>query len=709
MLKKILIGLVALLLVVIAVVAALLATFDVDRYKPRIEQAAHDKLGRTLKLDGRLSVSVFPTIALALPHTTLSEHGSDAPFLSFDKARVSLALLPLLSRRLEAGTASLYGLRATIERRADGTSNIDDLTGGPGSKAKAEPSPPESSAGHPAGEVPQFEFGGIELIDAQVTYRDERARNTVTVSKLNLKTGRVATRASTPIDFSATVAATEPPSNVDLSLKATADADLVDHAFALRGLDAHARGRSGTDEFDVAVTAPKIAVDPARVAGDLVKLVAVVKGGHQARVELALQNLAGSGDKFSIGKIGGELDVESPALPQKSLKVSLDGLMNVDTRAQDIAARLAAHFDETNASTRVDVHGFSTPHIGFEVEIDRLNLDRYLPAPAPAGAPAGKSAAPAAKEGKPAAATGSEAGEDPKVDLSALKPLNLAGEARIGSLQVHNAKAAKVRLGVHAAGGHLDVAPLSANLYEGSLNATSKVDADGNRIAVNAALDGISIEPLLKDLMGKDILEGHGGVKLNIETGGATVGAMRRALGGSASLALRDGAVHGINIAQKLRDVKSALSGAPSQTQAASSAEKTDFSELTGTFSIKNGVATNNDLQAKSPLLRVNGAGTIDIGAGALDYTVQASVVGTVAGQGGADLSSLRGVTVPVHLSGPFTALSYQLDWGSLARQAAKTKAVEQLQNLLGNKLKQGDQSPAQKNLGDALKNLFGK
>jgi AsmA protein len=120
-------------------------------------------------------------------------------------------------------------------------------------------------------------------------------------------------------------------------------------------------------------------------------------------------------------------------------------------------------------------------------------------------------------------------------------------------------------------------------------------------------------------------------------------------------------------------------------------------------------VATNNDLQAKSPLLRVNGAGTIDIGAGALDYTVQASVVGTVAGQGGADLSSLRGVTVPVHLSGPFTALSYQLDWGSLARQAAKTKAVEQLQNLLGNKLKQGDQSPAQKNLGDALKNLLGK
>ena len=707
MLKKILIGLAALLLIVIAAVVALLATFDADRYKPRIEQAAHDKLGRTLKFDGRLSLSVFPTLALALPRTTLSEHGSDGPFLSLDRARVSLAVLPLLSGRVEAGTASLYGLRATIERRADGTSNIDDLTGGPGPGAKAEesrPGSPSVARSAKEGGVAQFELGGIELIDAQVTYRDERSRSTVTVSKLNLKTGRLATRASTPIDFSASIAATEPPSNVDLSLKTTADLDLVDHAFAARGLDARARGHSGADEFDVALTAPKIALDPARMAGDLVKLVAVVRGGHQARVDLTLQNLTGTGDKFSVGKIAGEVDLESPTLPQKSLKVILDGSMNVDARAQDIGARLAARFDETNASTRVDVRGFSAPRIAFDVQIDRLNLDRYLTA-APAASATGKPSAAAAQ----AAASAPPAAEDPKVDLSALKPLNLTGEARIGSLQVHNAKVAKLKVGVHAAGGHLDLAPLSASLYEGSLNASSKVDADGNRIAVNATLDGISIEPLLKDLMGKDILEGHGGVKLNIATGGATVGTMRRALGGSASLALRDGAVHGINIVQKLREVKSALSGGSLQIQAASTAEKTDFSELTASFSIKNGVATNNDLQAKSPLLRVNGAGSIDIGAGVVDYTVQASVVGTLAGQGGADLSSLRGVTVPVHLSGPFTALSYQLDWGSLARQAAKAKAVEQIQNLIGGKLKQGDQSPAQKSLGDALKNLLGK
>jgi len=376
----------------------------------------------------------------------------------------------------------------------------------------------------------------------------------------------------------------------------------------------------------------------------------------------------------------------------------LDGSVSIDTKTQDIAARLGAHFDETNATTRFNVVGFAAPRIGFDAEVDRLNLDRYLPSEAQRAKEGPQTAAPASA---PAPAA------DPKVDLSALKPLNLAGEVRIGALQIHNAKAGKIKIGVHAAGGRLDVAPLSAGLYEGALNGTASADASGNRVAVNTTLDGISIGPLLKDLMGKELVEGHGGVKLNVTTAGATVGAMRRALGGSASLALRDGAVHGINIAQKLRDVKSVLSGGSSQTQAVSSAEKTDFSELSASFSIKNGVASNSDLQAKSPLIRVNGAGTIDIGSGTLDYTVQAAVVGTLAGQGGSELANLQGVTIPVHLSGPFAALSYQLDWSSLARQTAKSQATQQLKNLLGNKLKQGDQSAP--NLGEALKNLLGK
>jgi len=734
MMRKLLIGFAVLVVLVVVALAALLLLVDVDHYKPQIEQAVLDKMGRTLKIDGKLSLSVFPNIAVALPHTTLSEHGSDRQFLSLDRARVSLAVLPLLSGRVEAGTVALYGLHARVERGADGSSNLDDLTGaakpGHGAGGASDASQPAKTGGTPAVEV-----GGIKLVDAELVYADQKAHNTVTVSKLNLKTGRLASRSTTPIDFSASVDATEPQSHIDLALKGTLAIDLDRKAYGVRGLDAHVRGHVAGDNLDVALTAPALQIDAEHAAGESLKLVAAVTGAHQARLELALEKLSGSLERITadsmtlqidaeqgsqkvsahlgsplkievaaqsveLSKLAGEANLQSPTLPQKTLKVALDGSMRLEGKAQNVAAHIDAAFDETKLAARLAVQGFAGPHIGFDVDIDRINLDRYLPAAAPAAPSASK---PAAGE---AVAAGS--GDDAKVDLSAIKPLNLAGDLKIGALQFHNLKATKLRIGVKAAGGHLQVTPLLASLYEGALNGGAKLDADANRVAANAVLEGISIQPLLKDLMGKDILEGHGNVKLDITTLGPTVGALKRALGGTASLALRDGAVRGINIAQKLRDFKSALGGGSSQTQAANASDKTEFSEFSASFDIKKGVATNNDLLAKSPLLRLGGAGTIDIGASTIDYTAQVSVVGTLAGQGGSDLSSLHGVTVPIHLSGPYSALSYRLDWGSVAGQALKNKATDRIKELLGNKVKQGGSS-SDGNLGNALKGLLGK
>ncbi len=727
MLKKILIGITALAVLLIVAVVALLTLVDFDRFKPRIEQLAHDELGRTLRFDGKLSLSVFPNIAVALPRTTLSEHGSDQTFLSLERARVSLALLPLLSGRLQAGTASLYGLRASFDRRADGTTSLDDLTGAGKPKAGGEAPAPAASAAS----APLFELGGIELVDAQLVYRDEKSHNTVTVSKLNLKAGRLATRSSTPLDLSASIDATEPKTHLDVALKTTLELDLARKAIGVRGLDAQVRGNLADDRLDIALAAPLLELGPAHVAGDSLKLVAAVTGAHTAKAELALEKLSGNGEQISAAQITldlqsgqgpqevsarivgplqvgvsaqsveltrltGTLDLQSPSLPQKALKVRLDGTLRFEAKAQNIGTKMNAHFDETNAAARIAVQGFTSPHIAFDIDVDRIDLDRYLP-PAPPDAGA-----------RPAAASAAPAGTaDPKVDLSALKALNLAGEASIGSLQVHKLKGTHIKVGVHAAGGHLTVGPLAALLYEGAMTGSVKVDADVNRVGANLALDSISIEPLLKDLTGKDVLEGHGNVRLDVSTLGATVGAMRRSLAGTASLALKDGAVHGINVAQKLRDLKSTLAGAPAQAQAADSSQKTDFSELTASFKIVNGVATNRDLSGKSPLLRLTGSGSIDLGAGALDYTAQASVVGTLAGQGGGDLPDLRGVTVPVHMTGPFSALSYQLDWGAIARQAVAKKAGEQLKNLLQNKLNSNGQAPS--GLGDALKGLLRK
>jgi len=154
---------------------------------------------------------------------------------------------------------------------------------------------------------------------------------------------------------------------------------------------------------------------------------------------------------------------------------------------------------------------------------------------------------------------------------------------------------------------------------------------------------------------------------------------MKRQLAGSAALKLRDGAIKGINLAARLRDAKGLLAGAKEQTTRANTVEKTDFSELNATFAIKDGVAVNEDLEMKSPLLRVAGGGKVDIGAGALDYTTRVSVVGTLKGQDGRSVDQLRGATVPVKLSGPFDRLAWSIDWNVAAEEALKAQVVQKL------------------------------
>ena len=109
---------------------------------------------------------------------------------------------------------------------------------------------------------------------------------------------------------------------------------------------------------------------------------------------------------------------------------------------------------------------------------------------------------------------------------------------------------------------------------------------------------------------------------------------------------------------------------------------RTDLSELSASFVIKNGVAHNDDLSAKSPLLRLSGAGDVDIGGNAINYLAKASVVATTQGQGGKDLANLNGLTLPVKVDGPLDAPQFHPDLRGLAGNVAKQQVQKQEDKL---------------------------
>lgn len=363
--------------------------------------------------------------------------------------------------------------------------------------------------------------------------------------------------------------------------------------------------------------------------------------------------------------------------------------------------------EETNVKGHLALTKLSPPAYAFDLNVDKLNVDAYMaPEQKPAAAASGeKSEKPAAK---PAA--------DTPVDLAFLKDLTGEGKLQIGALQVRGVKLANVKMDVKAANGQVN-APHSANLYEGTLNGTLGAHADG-RIALKDTLSGIAIGPLLRDAAQQDKLEGKGNLSLDVNAAGKSVNAMKKSLGGTANVDLRDGAIKGIDIAKILQQGRALLG--QQQAQAQATTDRTDFSSLTASFNIKNGVAHNEDLDVKAPVFRLTGNGNIDIGNSSLDYTTKASLVATAKGQGGAEADKLSGLTVPVRLSGSFDNLKYDVNYGAVATELAKSKAGERLRGELEQRLginkdkgdkagSGGDQSGQGGSTADKLRGLFGR
>ena len=678
-LVAIVLGAVVALLVVGA--GLLYALFDGDKVKAELSRAMLDQKQRTLVIEGQPQLSLWPDVGVALDRVTLSEPSSKEQFVALESARVSVALLPLLSQQVQVRGLELNGLKATVVKSKSGRLNFADLMGEP-----TQP-PAEAPAAKPAQPL-HIDIASIKIANAQLTWRDEKAGTTTVVSNIGLRSGRV-------------------------------QADTAQKTATVEGLAVSAQGKRGGDAFELKLDAPRLYLAPEKSGGDTVRLEATLSGGErQVQAHLTLNGVEGNAQALKIGSLvlkldaksgdtsvqgqlsspvavdvaaqtlalnplAGSFEVASPKMPMKRLTLPVSGRLQVNAAQQSAALNLATQLDESKIAAKLTVSKFAPLALAFDLDVDRLNVDKYLPP----------------KTGETTAKTDKGA-KEAALDFSALEGPNVRGAVRIGALQVAGIQLDKLHAAVRLAGGQLDIAPLSMNLYQGTAVGQLAVNAVGNTVVVQQTLTGVQINPLMKDVANKDLLEGRGNVALNLRSHGATVSAMKKALSGTAALSLKDGAVKGINLAQSLRDVQSKLGGKSDTTQQAKAGEKTDFSELSASFKVANGVAHNEDLAMKSPFLRLAGAGDIDVGAGQMNYLAKASVVGSSEGQGGKGVDQLKGLTVPVRLSGPFDSLSYKIEFSSMVGDLAKARVEEKKQEL---------KTQVEEKAKDLLKGLLGR
>lgn len=669
-------------LLLLAGIAVIVSQFDAGRVKAEAVRAVAEKTGRTLRIDGDLALSFWPDIGLRVGRVALSEPRRAEPFAAVNEARVALAVLPLLTSRVVVKAVAVDGLQATLIKRRDGSLNIDDLLGG----APPEPAPADNTtkpATQPKGGGFGLEIAGIDVSNAELVWQDEKAGKTTRISGLDLHTDHVL-------------------------------ADTGRRTYAVSDLSLALKGAVGSDRFSLQVEAPKLAVSPDKSSGAAVKLRAEVSGAAR-RIDLTLSvdGFEGQDGVLKVGqlavkldagfaeaalsgqlssplvadlerqtialdKIEGQFDWRQPQALTKTLKLVLAGALQADLAKQSAGGRLTVGAGETNLALKLAVAKFSPLAMSFDLDVDRLNIDQYRSA----GGQRGVARAPAG-DGQGGAKAGGEG-----FDFSALNGLDVTGAVRVGQLQVQQLKLSQLNLPIRVADGRLAVTPMTAGLYDGSLKGALALDARGNAVTLRQQLSGINLAPLLADLADTDLLEGRGDVSVDLSSRGRSVDEMKRRLAGSARIALGQGAIRGIDLEQTLRDVQRLLGKAKDQPVSPPATGKTAFSELTASFAIANGVARNDDLLGQSALLRVQGQGVVDIGNNRLDYRLKASAPTGASEPGAKGLARLKGVAVPVRLSGALDQPAWTVDGEALAGELAKAGAQEALQKA-GKKLEE--------------------
>ena len=695
-------------LLAFCIVALGAAAFIVDGpfVKARLERYLKDEKQRTLSIQGDPQVRIFPVAGISLGKTVLSEHASDKAFVTLESLEVGVRVLPLLSGEISIESLALTGLRANVVKHKDGRFNFQDLASADKHDAASGAQPKAAEASQP----PKLRIAAASIQDVRLSYHDEATGQEIAVSGFNLKTGRLEDDTPSPLSLSAAISGKKPEVGLKATVNAQASVNLGKKSFTFSKLDAklsgfadklreldlgitgdvaidaernvfdvkefrvQARGNLDRDALSLLLAVPRIEVTSSKASGSSITGSLKIAGAQRSlNASLDIAAVSGSASALSIPNAKFDLDAAAegntvkaqisapltanlsartwdlpkiianvtlggPMIPQKTVTLPIQAAIKADLGKQTFSAEVATKFDETSLQAKFAAAKLQPLNANFALDIDKLNLDRYM---------------------RP---SGEKSAGDPPVDLSALKGRSVTGKIQIGALQAQRVKLANLKAEVRLANGKLEVAPHSANLYEGALSGSLSVDANGNQVALKEEVKAVAINPLLRDLADKDIVEGKGDVSLEVTMSGATVGAMKRAMNGQMKIQLKDGAYKGINIAETFR--KASTLGAKSGSQGADRAQKTDFSEMSASFAIKKGVAHNDDLALRSPLIRVAGSGDVDIGNSSVDYTAKASLVATLTGQQGRD--DAAGITVPVRIYGPLDAVKYDIQYGSL-------------------------------------------
>ncbi|SMY16819.1 AsmA family protein [Photobacterium aquimaris] len=700
--KKILYILLGLILLVVIGIGALVTFVNPNQFKPLLTEQVKKITGRDLVIKGDISWRFFPTLGLSVGETAFrNPTGFAQPNLvQFKQADLSVSVLPLLSQQLDIGDMRLEGAHVFVQTLKNGVTNLDGLTD---KKAVADNATTDKAANDNQQTAKHSQWkvavAGIELVDASAEIRNDQTKTVAQLNHINFTLGnfKPQTWTKATFDIQGKVNALSFSAKGSTELNLAADYKNVElKSFAAQmsmndGKTEIKNAQLGLDQFTIGQWSNVTFA----VNGQVPNLSFDTHGSAKVKLSPDHNTVTLKGLKVTN-------DLAGSALPRSTMNVVVNSDATYDINQKlALVSKLDINADGTKVSGSGSYLAAAIPDVRFALSSDNIDIDSWLPAKKATP----DSAESAAEVGDTSAAAVAHQPSTVEPDLGALKNINVAGMIAIKQLKIANADVANVKVVTSIKKGVATINRFEANLYDGKITGSASVDVNSAlpSYRLKNTITNVAILPLLKAVANNQQLAGKANITADLSGNGLSEANIRHNITGSVKVNISDGTVYGVNIPDLLRNAKAKLKGqAEAKTD---TTKKTDFSALTTTLRLGNGIASTDNFQLASPLLAISGQGKTNLVDEGIDLMINTKVVAS-----GKGLDEIKGISVPIHVGGDWQQPKYRLNIKDLFKNNAvlESKAKKEinrgLEKLFGDKAKDDNIKNAADKL---LKGLF--
>jgi AsmA protein len=651
---------------------------DVKTYLPDIEAMVTRQTGRSFSMGDDLELSLFPWAGIRLSDVTFGnpENFEKKPMISVKSFEVRVKVLPLFSKHIQVEKFILASPSIALVKNKAGQGNwehIGSQDGGSsdkGDQARSTAALDDSEtspADQPFFSVKSLTVERCSITNGILTYVDKGSGLSKTVSDLNLDLSGI---------------------SLDKAIGIALDANVDGNPVSLTGTAGPVGQNPGPEDIDLDLKVKLQDQLDLSIKGRLIKPMSEL--AFDLAVDLA---------PFSPKKLFAAQEHPFPIEPSDASvldKLSLKAVVKGSAQAVTVSDGILVLDDSTmNFSARVQV--FEKPDLKFNLTLDKIDVDRYLPSDTKINS----EQAAQAKEGAPATpakGTAKAAKKADPVDYTPLRKLVLDAKVNIGSLKVVGLSMANVTAALAGKNGVFTLDPCAMDLYQGKAGAKARIDVRNKYPATNLHLTTHNIQagPVIRDSIDKDIIEGALTSDISLSMTGDTPDMIKQNLGGKGQLKFIDGAVVGVDIAGAIRNVGAGLGLGEATTEK----PKTDFAEFNITYTAAKGLVKIPKASLVSPLLRLVANGQTSLVKENLDFRVEPTLVATIKGQG--DTKDRSGLLIPFDVRGTWEKPKVRPDLEAILKN--KLSNSDELKQLLkGEKSDSGEKQ----DLKDAARGLI--